>query len=314
MHRDIKPANLFVTALGHGEDPRLRPGQAGRPRRRLDLDPDTSTIAREDHLTAPGTTLGTVAYMSPEQALGQPTDGRTDIYSLGVVIHEMATGTVPFTGATSAAIFDQILHQLPPAPSLRNPTVPPDLDRIVAKALEKDAAMRYQTADDLRVDLLRLARDSDSFQTIAAAPPAYPTPRAAATPAVAVTAPPRRLYAVVVAALALAGLAAAIVLRPAPAPALTDRDQVVLADVANLTGDPVFDDTLRAALAVAIGQSPFLNVVPEARVRETLQLDGARRRRAGHRRDRPRGLPAGTGQGGAERHHRRTRRRLRAHC
>ena len=140
--------------------------------------------------------------------------------------------------------------------------MPPDLDRIVTKALEKDADLRYQTADDLRVDLLRLARDSDASPGRDAAAPA----RRAAT---------RRGYAILAArGVAAALLAAALVLRPTPAPALTDRDPVVLADVANLTGDAVFDDTLRAALAVAIRQSPYLNVVPEARVRETLRLMG----------------------------------------
>src|SRR6202522_343677 len=299
VHRDIKPANIFITKRGYAKIldfglAKLAPkAEASRASDATLATNDRGGID-EENLTSPGTAVGTVAYMSPEQLGAKELDARTDLFSFGVVLYEMVTGTMPFRGDTSAVITEAILNRTP-VPAVRlNPDVPAKLEDVTNKALEKDKKLRYQSAADMRTDLQRIRRDMQSgrsasmaasvaeplVQSSGSSPASSPvqspisataSAQAVSTGATAAGKPAARWKIVgPVAAVLVVGLAIGGWLYfTRKVHALKPSDTVVLSDFTNKTGDAVFDDTLKQALSVSLSQSPYLNILSEGKVRST---------------------------------------------
>ncbi len=267
VHRDIKPANIFINQHGFAKIldfglAKLHPAGAAT---NLSAMP---TASDEAQLTRAGESVGTVAYMSPEQVRAEELDARSDLFSFGSVLYEMATGSAPFRGESLGVIYDAILNRAP-TPAIRlNPDVTPQLEAVIDRALEKDRKLRYQSAPDAAADLRRVERDASGGSVTTGASRGDVAARGTSR---------AKWVAGATAAALLAGVA---VLgwwfreRTAHATMLTDKDTIVLSNFANTTGDPVFDGTLRQGLSVQLEQSPFLSIVPDRQMAATLKLMG----------------------------------------
>jgi serine/threonine protein kinase/tetratricopeptide (TPR) repeat protein len=284
VHRDIKPANIFIVRkqqgtqqakiLDFGLAKRTAPQTVGAVSDATSDSTGIADTAAGNSLTIPGSTVGTVAYMSPEQARGEPLDARSDLFSLGSVIYEMVTGKLPFPGTATADVFAALLMREPEPPRKLNPTVSKEGERIILKLLAKDRTQRYQTATELRTDLEKLsAARASSGRT--------------STASSGILAPPPRRFPAVPVAIGAIVLVAAVAGgffwwhgHQAAAPAkrtltvIGERDSVILSDFTNQTGDSVFDTTLTQALEIQLEQSPFLTIVSQQHLRQSLQYLG----------------------------------------